>query len=197
MENKVLFKNITQFVIDNLEGGYYHPNMLKDGRVTDQRYKNSGETMFGIDRVAGGSINKTPAGIKFWSIIDNANAKNLWKWNYKGGSLAPQLKELVAEIMFPVYNNYAKNYFSNQSKSIVESDNRLLFNFIYASWNGPAWFKMFAEKINTAIASGINNTDKLTEIAINTRKNSTNSLIKQGGNIIEKIIDQLKKKNVA
>jgi hypothetical protein len=197
MENKALFNNITQFVIDNLEGGYYHPNMLKDGRVTDQRYKNSGETMFGIDRLAGGSINKTPAGIKFWSIIDNANAKNFWKWNYKGGSLAPQLKELVGEIMFPVYNNYAKLYFSNQSKNIVEKDNRLLFNFIYASWNGPAWFKMFAEKINTAIASGITNTDKLTEIAIKTRKNSTNSLIKQGGSIIEKIIDQLKKKNEA
>ena len=33
--NKNTFSNTTKLVIDNLEGGYYHPNMLKDGRVKD------------------------------------------------------------------------------------------------------------------------------------------------------------------
>ena len=43
-------------IIDKLEGGYYHPDMLEDGRIKDSRYSASGETMMGIDRKAGGKI---------------------------------------------------------------------------------------------------------------------------------------------
>jgi hypothetical protein len=49
----IKFDKITSLVIDKLEGGYYHPNMLIDGRVKDIRYSGSGETMFGIDRLKG------------------------------------------------------------------------------------------------------------------------------------------------
>jgi hypothetical protein len=41
--------------------------------------------MFGIDRLKGGSINNTNAGREFWRLIDNADAKNNWDWNDKGG----------------------------------------------------------------------------------------------------------------
>jgi hypothetical protein len=194
--DKNKFKNVTLLVIDKLEGGYYNPIWHNTG---DSRYGSSGETMFGIDRVAGGSINDTTAGKQFWSIIDKAKTPQIWKWNYKGGNLAPQLKDLVVDIMYPVYENNAKNYLTPQSKAIVDSDNRLLFHFIYASWNGAGWFKKFASDINKAVSNGITNTDKLSQIAIDSRTkeglkegSSPNSLIAQGGKKIEELFYSLK-----
>lgn len=191
MDNNT-FSNTVGLIIDNLEGGYYHPLMLKDGRVKDQRYSKSGETMFGIDRKAGGAINDTSAGKQFWNLIDRADAKNKWKWNYKGGELGGQLKELAAQVMLPQYESLSKKYLSPQAKSLVESDSRLLFNFVYASWNGPGWFKSFATKINDAVQKGITNQDQLTEIAVAARTQSQNSLISQGGNKIAELMERLK-----
>lgn len=189
---------MAELVINKLEGGYYHPNMLADGRVKDQRYKDSGETMFGIDRRAGGSINITPAGLKFWSIIDAANAKNLWKWNYKGGSLEPQLRAIAADVMYPQYDKFASLYLTPQSRAVVESDGGLLFHFIYATWNGSGWFKKFADDINARIKSGVTDTTKLKQVAIASRTteglkkgSQPNSLVAQGGNKIAKFIFDL------
>lgn len=194
--DKNKFKTVTQLVIEKLEGGYYNPAWHSTG---DARYGSSGETMFGIDRVAGGSINDTTAGKKFWGIIDKVKTPKTWKWNYKGGDLAPQLKDLVVEIMYPVYENNAKNYLTPQSKAIVDSDNRLLFHFIYASWNGAGWFKKFASDINKAVSIGITDTDKLSQIAIDSRTkeglksgSKPNSLIAQGGRKIADLFSSLK-----
>jgi len=164
-----VFKQQVSKVIDNLEGGYYHPNMLKDGRVKDARYSRSGETMFGIDRLRGGSINNTAAGKRFWLLIDNANAKNLWKWNYKGGSLEPELKSLAAEMIQPLFNNLSKTYLSSKAIEIINNNAFLLFHFIYATYNGSGWFKKFATDITNAIASGITDPIQLTKVAINSR----------------------------
>lgn len=197
--DKDKFKSVTKIVIDKLEGGYYNPTWHSTG---DTRYSSSGETMFGIDRKAGGSINDTIAGKQFWGIIDKAKTPQTWKWNYKGGSLEPQLKDIAADIMYPEYERNAKNYLSPQTKAIVDSDNRLLFHFIYGSWNGAGWFKKFATDMNKAVASGITDTDKLTQVAIDSRTkeglkygSSPNSLIAQGGNKIAGFINTLK--NVA
>lgn len=197
--NKDKFNSIVNVVIDKLEGGYYHPDMLNDGRVKDSRYSNSGETMFGIDRKAGGKINDTASGRAFWSIIDNANARKGWKWNYKGGELAPQLKQYVTGIIYPQYDGLASKYLSPKTKDIVDNDNRLLFHFIYGTWNGAGWFKKFANDMNKAVDSGITNSDELTKVAIASRTqeglksgSSPNSLIAQGGNKIEGFIDSLK-----
>jgi len=184
--DKSNFAKVTAQVIDQLEGGYYHPDMLADGRVKDSRYGNSGETMYGIDRKAGGNLNTTEAGRKFWQIIDNANARKAWKWNFKGGELGEKLKALTAEIMQPHYESLAKKYLSSDAKRLVEKDNRLLFHFIYASWNGAGWFKKFAEKFNKAVANGETDTNELVKVAISSRVDSGNSLIKQGGEKINK-----------
>jgi len=184
MEN---FTDITNKIIDNLEGGYYHPLMLADGRVNDKRYASSGETMFGIDRLTGGNINYTTAGINFWNIIDSLNARYTWKWNYKGGNLEKELKNLTAQMIQPVYNTLSNFYLSPKAKKIVESDARLLFHFIYACWNGAGWFKKFADIINLAVQNGITNNDKLWNVAINSRLQSSNSLINQGGEKIDKL----------
>lgn len=189
-----MFKDIVFKVIDNLEGGYFHPNMLLDGRVKDTRYSNSGETMFGIDRLKGGSINNTAAGKRFWLLIDNAGAAKNWKWNYKGGSLEPELKILAAQMIEPLYNNFSKNYLTKKAIEIVNNNAALLFHFIYATYNGAGWFKKFASDITAAIASGITDPIQLANIAINSRTkegltkgSKPNSLIAQSGNKIAKM----------
>ena len=191
IDEKTYSDNVS-LVIDNLEGGYYHPNMLKDGRVKDSRYGTSGETMFGIDRRQGGSINDTVAGKQFWALIDNAGAKDKWKWNYMGGDLAQQLKDLAAKMMKPQYDSLANTHLTPQAKALVNSDPRLLFNFIYATWNGSGWFKQFAKKINDSVASGVTDTDQLTKVAVAARTGSSNSLISQGGNKIASLVDRIK-----
>lgn len=197
--DKNKFKNVTQIIIDKLEGGYYNPVWHSSINKGDTRYSSSGETMFGIDRKAGGSINYTTAGKQFWSIIDKVKTPQTWKWNYKGGNLAPELKNLVVEIMYPVYERNAKKYLTPKTKAIVDNDNRLLFHFIYGSWNGSGWFKKFATDMNKAVNSGLTDVNKLTQVAINSRTkeglkegSKPNSLILQGGNKIEKIFSSLK-----
>ena len=186
-----MFKDTVSKVIDNLEGGYFHPDMLKDGRIKDARYSKSGETMFGIDRLRGGSINSTAAGKRFWSLIDLANAKKLWLWNYKGGSLEPELKSLAAEMIEPLYNTLSKNYLNTKVIGIVNKSEPLLFHFIYATYNGSGWFKKFAADIMLAVSLGITDPFQLAKIAINSRTkeglikgSKPNSLIVQSGNKI-------------
>lgn len=187
------FNRIIDIVVDNLEGGYYHPDMLKDGRVKDSRYGASGETMFGMDRKAG-NTERTQAGREFWALIDAENAREKWPWNYMGGSLAPQLKAKVAEIMKPNFEDYLGRYMTEDARKIVMSDVGLTFNFAYAVWNGPGWFQRFARVINEKVANGVTDPKELLKIAVDTRKNwssssaSANSLIAQGGRKIEKIV---------
>ena len=189
--DKEAFRKTIDLIIANLEGGYYHPQMLADGRVKDARYGTSGETMFGIDRLHGGSLNTSDAGRKFWGIIDKAGAKNKWQWNYKGGTLGPELKSLVADMMYPYYENLSTKYLTPKAKAIVDKDPKLTFHFAYASWNGPGWFKNFAGHINDAVADGITSSSGLEKVALKSRlhqdysKNSNaDSLIAQGGKTI-------------
>ena len=182
------FNSIVSSIINNFEGGYYHPNMLKDGRLRDSRYRNSGETMFGMDRKRGVDFANTSAGKEFWSLIDNSNASNTWKWNYFGGELKPKLEQLVAGMIKPFFDRYSSAYLTPESKSIVNSNNKLKYNFIYAVWNGPKWFKRFANIVNNHVAKGQTNGDQLNRMVIDARINSGNSLIRQTGNKLNKII---------
>ncbi len=183
------FSKVTDLVIDNLEGGYYHPDMLHDGRLRyDPRLETSGETMFGLDRINGAGLAVYPNWDKFWGLIDKADARHKWKWNYKGGDLEKQLKAYASDIMKGWYEKLAKDYLSPKAKSIVDSDKGLLFHFAYASWNGAGWFKIFAAPINAAVINGTTNPKDLEQIAIDQRKNSTNSLIVQSSGKIENIM---------
>jgi hypothetical protein len=219
------FFKIVGVIIDNLEGGYYHPQMFKDGRLNasnSSAYSTSGETMFGLDRTAGHSLfYSTPRpknnvtedialiesnayqyissyAAEFWGAMDKANAKNTWKWNYKGGDLYASLKLLTGQIMKPYCDSLVNQYLS-QNKAIVESDARLAFHFAYACWNGAGWFKKFASDINKAIAAGKTNLDDLANVALNSRLNeglttgsSPNALIAQGGEKIKVLFPKLK-----
>jgi hypothetical protein len=199
---KNMFFNTLIDVIRTNEGGYFHPDMFKDGRLKPSErnlslYRSSGETMYGIDRKAGGAINDTTAGRRFWAVIDKANARKSWKWNFNGGDLAPVLLPLAADVMKPQAEKYFSTYLSPEARTIVEKDNRLLYHFIYAVWNGPGWFQSFAKLINKAVAEGVKDRDKLWSIAIDSRINPLKArpntapyavdLIRQGGLKIEKL----------
>jgi hypothetical protein len=214
--NEALFNYVTGVVIDKLEGGYFHPDMRTNNPSKFGAYHRSGETMFGLDRHAGhglyysssrktddvlanlkyiynGSYTfKSPDAKEFWTTIDNANARKNWKWLFRGGDKYAKLRELASKIMYPQFTYLENKYLSEKSKEIVESDPRILFHFIYATWNGSGWFKKFAEKFNSSVASGVTNKDKLLDVALNSRTQSGNSLIAQGGNKIKAFIQELK-----
>lgn len=184
------FDKIVEDVINRLEGGYYHPDMKSDGRCpTCGRMGDSGETMFGMDRKHGVNFAKSSAGQEFWEIIDDSGARNNWKWNYKGGNLAPRLKRLVTKMIQPAYENLSQRYLSPEAQKIVNSNPGLIFNFAYATWNGPGWFQKFAKKVNDAVKNGIKDPEELTKVAIDARLNSGNSIIAQGGRKVSNIIN--------
>ena len=141
-----------------IEGGYY-----KGSGNKDPRYATSGETMFGIDRVRGGTPNTSTAGRKFWKIMDDNNARTKWPWNYiPKDPTKSELLKLVAEMMEPQYKQYAKTYLKNASvRTLIESDGRLYYNMIYATWNGPGWFGGFAKLLTNAYNAGSKTSDQL------------------------------------
>lgn len=80
---------IVQAIVDYLEGGYYHPTHAYDSKTKKLKdswaiYKNSGETLYGLDRYAGNNegIRKGPknqAGIDFWSAVDAISGYGSYK----------------------------------------------------------------------------------------------------------------------
>jgi hypothetical protein len=198
------FKTVTRQVIANLEGGYYNPKPeYNHPGSRDPRYTSSGETMFGIDRKAGGTINTTPAGKKFWGKIDEIQKTTKWKWNYvPPDPLQTELINLVAEIQEPEFNKLLKRYVNDDKvEAVIRSDGRLLFNFVYAVWNGPGWFKGWAREIKKAYYRGQTSSEDLLKLFVAKRIDSVNvlgkgpvrggtawSLINQGGLKIAKLV---------
>lgn len=165
--------NVTKKVIDEFEGGYWNP---KCGHNTSGMGKST-ETMFGLDRY-NGNIESTPEGKEFFKLIDKEKTDlgmkqfcKKWTWGYRGGQLENRLKTLAAEIMKHHYDNNSKNYFSPELKKRVESNDRLLMHFSYASWNGPGFFQKFAKSLDDGIKSGKSD-EELVKQAISDRKSS-------------------------
>lgn len=171
------FAKYADLIIDKIEGGYYHPT-----RHYSEAMGDSGETMFGIDRKNGGSdIKDSEAGRKFWALID-ANAAN-WKRGYRGGSLENQLKQLALKMMYDRYTRYSNSYLTAEARKQVFKSPKLETHFFYACWNGPGRFQNFAKEINSAVAAGQSLT-QLEQTALNSRLNSSVSLIRTGGAIL-------------
>jgi len=188
------WEGIVNLIIDNLEGGYYHPDMLQDGRVKDGRFGASGETMFGMDRKAGGTEATGPAGQEFWALIDAEDARSKWKHGYMlkdNPSLDRKLRKLAGDIMKPFFIKFSKSHLSPEAADIISKDAALTFNFGYATWNGEGWFQKFARTINEAVASGNKDPKSLLQIVIDRRSNSGNSLIAQGGPKVAKVANMI------
>ena len=187
------YESIVKSVIDNLEGGYYHPNMRQKDPDKFSVYGRSGETMFGLDRFAGHGlfystprIGKDPVSDleniesdkyqyksndakEFWETIDSANAKDSWPWNYRGGQYENKLEELAGKIMRPEFESLFGQYLSRPAQEIVKRDPRLMYHFVYAAWNGSGWFKKFARDVSTAVSNGTTDPAILAKIAIDSR----------------------------
>lgn len=151
------FAQAAKAVISNLEGGYYN-----GGGNGDPRYNTSGETMFGIDRLRNGNCGPCT---RFWGIMDSNNARTKWPWLYvPKDPIKTQLFDLVVEIQKPNYSKWSKSYLDKDVQTLVESDGRLYYNMVYASWNGIGWFKGFATLLNNAYYRGFKTSDALLDV---------------------------------
>ena len=176
------FEKEVNKVINNLEGGYYHPDMNKSDMGK------SGETMMGMDRKHGVGFTQTSAGKEFWKLIDDSNARKNWKWNYMGGPLEGRLRKLVVRMIQPEYEKLSNRYLNEDARKLVNKSPNLMFHFIYATWNGSGWFQKFAKKINEAVDKGVTKISDLESIAMKSRKESGNSIIASGGQKISKLL---------
>ena len=153
--------DVTKKVIDNFEGGYWNYWECKNHPYSAM-YKNSGETMFGLDRKAGAIETIKPEGVEFFKIIDDDKKKlgmaefcKKWKYNYRGGDKEDILKTLAAKIMFKQYKNNMANFVKDpETKRRIENNKGLLLHMSYACWNGPAFFRDFAKEIEKGVKEG-------------------------------------------
>ena len=190
-------------VIDNFEGGYanevHFAAAAKNASDPDTiaALKNSSETMFGIDRMAG-NWDSDPVGSEFWSLVDENSGwspesagKPKWGHGYMGGSIEGQLRDYVYEMMIPRYETLKSQNLSPEAKKLVEEDKRLTLHLLYGVWNGPGFFQDFADVINSEVASGNTDRDSLYEIAIDSRTHNGNGAIASTGGKVKNVIESL------
>ena len=178
------FDRITKTVIDKFEGGYWNGSTTKNENTTKLGIcKNhpkgsmgaSTETMFGLDRY-NGNIESSPEGKEFFKIIDNEKQKlgmdgfcKKWKWLYRGGDKEDELKNLAVKIMKRNFDRNMSNFVKDsETKEKIETVPGLTLHMSYATWNGPGFFKKFANSLEKGVRRGL--TDKeLIELAIEDR----------------------------
>ena len=184
-------------IIDNIEGGYYHPDMkskLKNGSVMGI----SGETMYGLDRKNGapGVTTATNDGKKFWQIVDQYygshhgdtkyyNDKAEGKKSDIPASVGKQLKQLAAGIIEYLFNNNLK-FLSADAKKIVLNDVALTLQFLYATYNGSGNFQKFANAVNDAVKQGKRTQKELWDV-VQAARRAKGGLFATGADKLDKI----------
>ena len=171
------FQDAVKSIIDNIEGAYVNPEDISND-AERKVFSNSGETMFGIDRERGDDLSKTPEGKKFWKLIDHDKEKHPKKWvrYYDGGKIKGQLQHLVSIMMKRRFERFSNAFLSEKAKQIINSDSRLYYHFVYATWNGAGWFKKFAKSIEQLIDNGVTDPDTLFDQAMQDRKNGKGTI---------------------
>ena len=190
------WEDVTKQVIDNFEGGYWNYWECKN-HPWHTMYKKSGETMFGLDRKAGNIENLSSEGREFFRIIDDekkklgmANFCSKWGYNYRGGELEQKLKDLASKIMFDQYEKNMSRYVKDQeTKKRIESNPGLLLHMSYATWNGPGFFKKFAQKIESAVKQGKSD-EELIDIAKESRVSSLGGYWAKATTKVNNLIDR-------
>lgn len=164
-------------IVLNIEGGYVPPSYISNLKgASAKMWSNSGETMFGLDRARGSD--NTPEWNDFWITLDSIKKKNpsVWVHNYKGGPDQQVLANKAATIIAKRYDQFSR-VFTPKSKELVNSDGRLKLMFVEAVYNGVKWFNQFAAKLNSDVASGILDTQRLIDNQISYRASLPNKLI--------------------
>lgn len=200
--NKPLFLHIADLIINNIEGGYYHPNYKVLKPDTFEKMGISGETMYGLDRKngAGSAVTTSAAGQKFWQIIDKefAAAKNDTKyWNdkadgtkYIAASVGRQLRPLADEVTLLNYDRYANLYLDATSRKRIENSPKLQLQFAYLTWNGPGHFQKCATRVKNCIAAGKTD-DEIYNNLQQYRRGLSNSLFAKGADKLDALLGQL------
>jgi len=163
--------SITKKVIDKLEGGYWNPKCKHPSSGMGK----STETMFGLDRY-NGAIEKTEDGKEFFGIIDDEKDRlgmdkfcKTWKWLYRGGEHEQELKTLAAKIMKTAFDRNMKNYVEDpETERRIKGNRGLLLHMSYATWNGPGFFKKFANSLEEGVKDGMSDSE-LINLAIRDR----------------------------
>jgi len=101
--------------------------------------------------------------------------------------LQNRLTILAIKIMQDAYERFSSRYLSDRAKKIVDSDKGLLTHFGYATWNGPGWFRKFADSINSEVKKGVTDPKKLLKKGLNDRRFSSNKLISDSAEKIDQI----------
>lgn len=187
-------------IIDNLEGGYYHPEMKSKLR-NGERLGDSGETMYGLDRKAGAGLFVAGPGKEFWQVVDRYYGTHHADAGYYGdkaegkksdipATVGKQLKMLAAQTMLPKYQEYCDRYFSPEVKRIVNNYPPLTLQFMYAVWNGEGNFKNFANAVTSAYNAGTRDPRQLYEVVQAKRrsKGDTYGIFAAGADIIDRIV---------
>lgn len=183
------FQKYADILIDNIEGGYYNPEWHYTKGM-----KESGETMFGMDRKAGKELFVSGVGKGFWDLIDKHKNKEEWKHYFmaKGKPYEKTLRLYAAKIMYDQFVKLSNMFLKGKgfdNRKTVENDDCLALHFYYACWNGSGRFQKFAKVLNEEIKrqNGQNDINLLRVCALNSRINSGNKLIKRGGEKMQKI----------
>lgn len=188
------FREVVDIVTDELEGGYYHPNMKLQNPSKFEPMGNSGETMFGMDRKHGSQESSSSAGKEFWRLIDENNASENWSYLYDlddNPTLKNQLLDLIVQIMQPKFEENSQKYLSDEARKLVMNDPKLFFNFVYATYNGSGWFQSFAKKFNKKVEEGETDIEKLRDYALQIRNEASHKLIRRSGKKIERIFGSM------
>lgn len=188
-------------IINELEGGYYHPDMkakLKGG----SNMGDSGETMYGLDRQKG-NIENSDAGKKFFALVDkyySTHHADTGYYNDKANgqhadipaSVGNQLKQLAAEVIYNRFNNYS-SALSKAAKEKVMTDPALLIQFFYGVYNGQGNFNKLAAVMNDALSKGTTDAKKLYQLLQRKRRtlgtgDNGNKLFRKGADKLDNII---------
>jgi len=194
---------LTYGIIRDLEGGYFHPYMLVDGRIPSKGsslYRTSGETYGGLDRHAGHDLfyrSQIPHGLRsspidaalyvqqksdfrssddahFWRLLDSFTHRYKLPWNFRfPNPFQSQMAILISRIMTRQFHKNLIAFCSPRLASIIMSNPFLLAHFFYATWNGPGWFKRFAKSLDSLISTGRVDQNDLVRRAYMDRHNSS------------------------
>lgn len=87
--------------------------------------------------------------------------------------------------MEPRFNTYLNRYVPEKEiQSVIKSDGRLYFNFVYAVWNGEGWFKGYANEIKTAYKIGTKDPAQLATLFVRRRSNNTGIIGNRSNNVL-------------
>lgn len=97
----------------------------------------------------------SPLHKQFWDLIDNANAKNNWCYEYMGGALENQLRGLVSKIMYQVFLKSFYPKFPVEIQNAMTNYEPLALNVFYTTWNGLGWANRYISRIKNIFGGNL------------------------------------------